>query len=150
LNFVLGRNEGVTDRANGDANHDLQRLLADLSPRLSARIYSFATTAKLDDIPAHASIVGTFMEDEGLTIVGALDEADFANVGHSGGWAKISLGVNSSLTAVGLTATISTALAEHGISANVIAAFFHDHIFVPWEKRHQAMKILEGLASNGA
>jgi hypothetical protein len=140
----------MTNQANGDANQELQRLLADLSPRLSERIYAFATTAKLEDIPAHASIVGTFMEDEGLTIVGAVDEADFATVNHCGRWAKISLGVNSSLTAVGLTARISSALAVEGISANVIAAFFHDHIFVPWEKRHQAMIVLEGLAAGGA
>ena len=140
----------MTDRANGDPNPELQRLLADLSPRLSARIYSFATTAKIDDIPAHASIVGTFMEDEGLTIVGAVDEADLATLGPNGGWAKISLGVNSSLTAVGLTAKISTALANKGISANVVAAFFHDHIFVPWEKRHQAMNVLKGLATGRA
>lgn len=140
----------MTNRANGDSNPELQRLLADLSPRLSERIYAFATTAKLEDIPAQASIVGTFMEDEGLTIVGAVDEADFAGLSQNGGWAKISLGVNSSLTAVGLTARISSALADQGISANVIAAFFHDHIFVPWEKRHQAMNVLEGLATNGA
>ena len=48
-------------------------------------------------------------------------------------------------TAVGLTGTISAALAGPGISANVGAGFYHDHVFVPWERRLEAMAALREL-----
>jgi hypothetical protein len=62
------------------------------------------------------------------------------------GWARITPGVHSSLDAVGLTARISAALAERGISANIIAACRHDHVFVPWERRDEAIAALRGLS----
>ena len=69
-------------------------------------------------------------EEEGLTAI---------RPDPSGEWARITLGVVSSLEAVGLTAVLSARLAEAGISANVVAAFNHDHFFVPWERRHDAL-----------
>jgi hypothetical protein len=56
--------------------------------------------------------------------------------------------VHSSLQAVGLTAAVSTRLAEVGISANIIAASCHDHILVPIEKVEIAMTSLLELSSN--
>jgi len=72
-------------------------------------------------------------EEEGLTVIGP-DPA--------GEWARISLGVHSSLDAVGMTAALSTRLTEAGISANVVAAFYHDHFFVPWDRREEALACL--------
>ena len=46
----------------------------------------------------------------------------------------ITLTVHSSLKSVGLTAAVTSKLAEYEISANVVAAYYHDHIFVPYEK----------------
>jgi hypothetical protein len=63
------------------------------------------------------------------------------------GWARITLGIESSLEAVGLTARVGTALAERGIGANMIAACHHDHVFVPWERREEAMAALEALSA---
>ena len=62
------------------------------------------------------------------------------------GWARITLGISSSLEAVGLTARVSAALAARGIGANMIAAFHHDHVFVPWERRDEAMAALRALS----
>jgi uncharacterized protein len=42
-----------------------------------------------------------------------------------------------------LTAAFSNALAAVGISCNVMAAYFHDHIFVDTKDARQAMKVLE-------
>jgi uncharacterized protein len=36
-------------------------------------------------------------------------------------------------------------LGDAGISCNVVAAAFHDHIFVPIEKADLAMKVLQDL-----
>ena len=63
------------------------------------------------------------------------------------GWARITLTIHSSLEAVGLTAAVAAALAARGISANMIAAVHHDHVFVPWERREEAMTALRELAA---
>ena len=63
-----------------------------------------------------------------------------------GGWARITLGVHSSLAAVGLTARVAESLTAHGISANMVAAFHHDHVFVPWDRRDEALIILDNLS----
>jgi hypothetical protein len=57
------------------------------------------------------------------------------------------LTVHSSLEAVGLTAAVSKALTEANISCNVVAAYYHDHIFVPVKDAKQAMRVLEKLPS---
>ena len=142
--------DAVANQANGGDETDLPRLLAGLQPRLSEMVFAFATNASLKDILAQASIVGTFIEDEGLTIVGPLDEVGFTKVEHGGGWAKINLRAQSSAASAGLTAKVATILADHGISPNIIAAFFHDHIFVPWDRRYQAMTILQGFRTREA
>ena len=54
----------------------------------------------------------------------------------------ISLTIHSSLEAVGLTAAFSKALADNGISCNVVAAFYHDHIFVDQKDAKKVMMIL--------
>jgi len=47
---------------------------------------------------------------------------------------------------VGLTAAIARVLAGKGISANVVAGFYHDHVFVPWARRDDAMAVLRGVS----
>ena len=111
---------------------DLARLLATLDPRLSPDRYSFIATT----VPTlRAGDFAIVREAEGLTRI-APDPA--------GEWARISLGVHSSLEAVGLTATFATRLATAGISANVVAATYHDHIFVQWDRREEALAVLRG------
>ena len=113
---------------------DLARLLSTLAPTLSQERYTFETA----DCPQmEANTFALVREEEGLTVV---------RVSSSGGWARISLGVHSSLEEVGLTAVLSQALADAGISANIVAALHHDHIFVPWDRREEAMRALLALA----
>jgi hypothetical protein len=50
------------------------------------------------------------------------------------------------LEAVGLTAAITSELATHGISANVIAGYYHDHIFVPSTRAHDALSALKSMS----
>lgn len=58
----------------------------------------------------------------------------------------ITLKVHSSLEAVGLTAAVSNKLAERGISANVIAAYYHDHIEVSEKHFGIATQIRKNIA----
>ena len=109
---------------------DLTRLLAALDPQLHPERYSFTETADPTLKDGDFAIV---REAEGLTLV---------RPDPSGEWARISLGVHSSLDAVGLTAALSARLTDAGISANIVAALHHDHVFVQWDRRDEAMACL--------
>lgn len=61
-------------------------------------------------------------------------------------FSMITLTVHSSLLAVGLTAAIARVLGGEGVSCNVVAGFYHDHIFVPVGDAGRAMRALERLA----
>jgi uncharacterized protein len=56
---------------------------------------------------------------------------------------------NSSLQAVGLTAAVSGKLAAKGIPANVVAGFYHDHLFVPSDRAQEALAALRELSESG-
>ena len=62
----------------------------------------------------------------------------------------IVLRVNSALEGVGLTAAVSSALAEAGIACNVVAAARHDHVFVPEDRAEVALALLTKLQASAA
>lgn len=125
---------------------DLQQLLHSLSPELLDGEYVFCTVknARYGDY-AEAGPIASFIEAEGLTLVLQKDAAEQSGLCWQGVFRCITLGVHSSLQAVGLTAAVSGALAENGISANIIAAYFHDHIFVQSELADKTIGILSAL-----
>lgn len=125
---------------------DLQTLLKSLSPSLQPGAYVYCSLP-LDAIFDHKQVIGTFIEAEGLTLIVPQAYAQAQNWEHSAPLAWISLSVHSDLEAVGLTAAFAQALGQVGISCNVVAAFYHDHIFVPLQKAEQAMRVLENLAA---
>ena len=90
--------------------------------------------------------VAAFKEEEGISLVINKETADENGIKYDSVFRLISLHVHSSLDAVGLTAAFSGALGKAGISANVVAAYYHDHIFVPADKTEQAVKVLEQLS----
>ena len=125
---------------------DLQELLANADPVLGPKEYVFATFpgAHYADL-ASLSPLASFQEQEGLSLVIERSIAEAAGISSQGIFRKISLSVHSSLETVGLTAAISRQLAERGISANIIAARYHDHIFVPIERAEEALQALQDL-----
>lgn len=126
---------------------DLNTLLQSMSPELHAGEFVFCTVKQSLLEVASLQPIATFMEQEGLTVIVEKQQAQRANLEFDGVFKLITLTVHSSLDAVGLTAAVSTKLAKHGISANVVAAFYHDHIFVQTEKAEHAMTALEEFAS---
>lgn len=122
---------------------NLDELLRGLSPRLIDGEYVFCSVknARYGDY-ADANPLATFAEEEGLTLVLHKDAAERSGLRYEGVFRCITLGVHSGLQDVGLTAAVSGKLAGHGISANVIAASFHDHVFVPSELADNAVGIL--------
>jgi uncharacterized protein len=125
---------------------DLDRLLRGMAPRRAPGTYVFATVPG-DDVPAGLTPFATVREDEGLTLVLRREDADAAGLTHDFPAARLTLLVHSDLAAVGLTAAVSTALADAGISCNVLAGYHHDHLLVPLDDADRALALLEGLAS---
>lgn len=122
---------------------DLSKLLASLDPHLMAGDFVFCTLqdARYGDF-ADLLPLASFREAEGLTVLIPRQNADKAGFNYECIFKGITLKVHSSLDAVGLTAAVSSKLARRGISANVIAAYYHDHIFVPAKKVAAALSAL--------
>ena len=121
---------------------DLNKLLKTIMPELNAGDYVFCTVNEINPVNFNEVIL-TFKEQEGTTIIIKKELADSLNLKYSLVFAWITLTVHSSLEAVGLTAAFSSALSQQGISCNVVAAFFHDHLFVDKKDAEKAMEILK-------
>ena len=124
---------------------DLQKLIKDMKPELNKGEYVYC----LADSKEQAIALGPlcyFLEKEGVTMILPKEKADAMNIPYTMTCGWITLTVHSSLEAVGLTAAVSKALTEASISCNVVAAFYHDHIFVPMKDAERAMNALQKLA----
>ena len=121
---------------------DLGALLGGMTPRLRPGRYVFATLP--DDAGPVPEAVVRVAEDEGTTVVVPASAAGELDAEYPCAW--ITLEVRSSLAAVGFLAAVTRALADAGISANPVSGFHHDHLFVPWEQREEALAVLERLA----
>ena len=120
----------------GQPVSELAAMLAGMAPVLDTRAWYFVVV----DGPPPADAFAVIREAEGTTAIlsGTRDGPPFA---------RITLTVHSALEGVGLTAAFSGALADAGIACNVVAGYHHDHLFVPWERRSEALAVLERLAA---
>lgn len=126
---------------------DLNILLSSMKPELDKGEFVFCTFDNRMSMESMGSLnpICTFREKEGLTLIITTDDALSNGIRFDTVYKLISLTVHSSLNAVGLTAAIATKLASKYISANVVAAYYHDHIFVQKEKAGQAMEAIAEL-----
>ncbi|WP_179414681.1 ACT domain-containing protein [Mucilaginibacter sp. E4BP6] len=126
---------------------DIGIILKTMSPQINEGEYVFCTVDTLEKINIK-SIIGIFKEEEGVTVILKKKEADTLTLSYSYISAWITLNIHSSLEAFGLTAAVSVALAKENVSCNVIAAFFHDHIFVDHKQAENALAILKAISKN--
>lgn len=124
---------------------DLSELLKSMKPKLHEGQFVFCVVQDVSRVNPN-DIIMTFREEEGNTLIIKKEMADQLHLSYSFVASRITLTVHSSLAAVGLTAAFSKALADHGISCNVVAAFYHDHIFVDQKDAERAMTILSELS----
>jgi uncharacterized protein len=126
---------------------DLSQLLKTMQPQLNAGEFVFCTTTDLTTINMN-DVVMVFKEKEATTLLLAKATADQLLLPYSFIASWITLTVHSSLEAVGLTAAFSNALASKGISCNVVAAYYHDHIFVATKDASDAMQVLQQFSAS--
>ncbi len=127
---------------------DLKILLQSMKPELNEGEYVFCTVEKLPEIDLK-EIVCFFKEKEGITLIIRKELADQLNLSYGFIASWITLKIHSSLEAVGLTAAFSKALTSENISCNVVAGYFHDHIFVATKDAEAAMKEFHRLSEEG-
>ena len=127
----------------------LPELIRTMQPVLQPGTYVFCTVNQLSPTLCE-QVLMMFREREGITVI--VSEADARALGlpYSYVAAWITLQVHSALEAVGLTAAVATALTTAGISCNVVAGFYHDHLFVAKEDGERAVQVLEELARSGS
>ena len=128
---------------NGETN--LQALIKNMQPELQPGEYVFSYVDDLSNIYA-GKIVALFKEKEAYTIIIEKHVAEEWKLPYQYVAAWITLTIHSSLEAVGLTAAFSTVLANAGISCNVVAGYYHDHIFVALQDAEKAMEVLCKMA----
>jgi uncharacterized protein len=128
----------------GETN--LSILIKNMQPILNEGQYIFCSVSSKKDLNFD-EIIHFFKEKEGFTIIVEKDYADEKGYAYTSTFVWITLLVHSSLDAVGLTAAFSNALADHHISCNVVAGFYHDHIFVQQELAQKAVDVLRELSS---
>lgn len=124
-------------------------MLIGMSPELQPGAYVFCTTPA-PSAAMVAAALALFREDDGVTLVLPVAQARAMGFPADLPMAHIELRVFSALDGVGLTAAAASVLAAHGIACNVIAAFHHDHVFVPHAQGPQALALLRDLQKQAA
>lgn len=123
-------------------------MIAQMSPALDPGTFVFATTNDPDQVARLLPDArALYRETEGVTMILPLGIAEIEDFDTSLPMACITLEVHSSLEGVGLTAAVATALAADDIPCNMVAAFHHDHAFVPADKAERALACLQRQAS---
>jgi len=129
-----------------DIAHTASEMIAGMTPVLRPEIFVFTTTNDPDLVASlYSEAISTFKEDEGISMLIPVETAKKSKLPADSPMRCITLNVFSSLEGVGLTAAVSAALGNNGIACNMVAAFHHDHVFVPSKMCDQAMAVLLSL-----
>ena len=128
------------------AIRELDRLIREMRAELAPTLYGYVSLPAGAAIPAGLDPLLTFREAEGTTLVLAWDAA--AAFDPVFPCQLITLSVHSALDAVGFIAAVAARLAAAGISANVVAAYHHDHLLVPADRAEAALALLKTMAAD--
>jgi len=129
---------------------DLRRLLSGMQPVLRPGTFVFTTIAGNRRIPDGLQPMMAFREAEGLTMILGEEEARHVGLTAIFPCRLVTLEIHSSLDAVGFLAAVTAHLARLGIGVNPVAAYHHDHLFVPADRAGDALEALKALAKESA
>ncbi len=121
---------------------NLDELLSLMNPCLNEGEYVYITVSPEKYSQLTVNPLFVFQEEEGISLILKKSEAEEHNLSFEGVWGWITMEVHSDLAAVGFTAAFSKKLGDAGISVNVVAAYYHDHLFVPIDRANEAVRIL--------
>ncbi len=125
---------------------DTKAMISGMNPVLDGTVYHFCVVGDAALVP---QALATFNEDEGLSLILSEGVARAHGLPMDLPMRRITLTVHSALDGVGLTSAVATALAEAGIPCNMVAAYHHDHAFVPADRADEALRLLRDLSGGG-
>lgn len=120
---------------------DVDAMLATLAVQRRPGVFAYIAV----EVPTTGLIAAAHAvvkEGRLTTIVLPVDAAERAGQATDAQFAWLTLTVQSSLDAVGLTAAVSARLAAIGIPCNVLAGYHHDHLLVPVARVDEAVSVL--------
>jgi hypothetical protein len=126
---------------------DLKQTLQSIKVICDDVEYGFASIED-EKLVSRDKVLATFHENGRLAVIAPKSYLDSMSIDNEGPYAKLTIDVNTSLELVGLTAVMATKLADHGISANFVATFYHDHVFVQYDLRQKTKDLLESLKND--
>ncbi len=129
----------------GETN--LDELIKSLSAVLVEGLYVFVTVPP-HQRPSNLMPRMIFEEAEGTTLILLKSEAESHALPYEFPCRMITLNIHSSLEAVGFMARIASELAKHDMGVNPVSGFFHDHLFVPDGREHDAMNVLRKMSQS--
>ncbi len=124
----------------------LSVLIKEMKPFINKGEYVFTTVKDISNINKE-NIIGQFKETERINLILEKEVADNLELTYSFIASWITLKIHSALDAVGLTAAFSSELTKYNISCNIIAGFYHDHIFVDKKDEAKAIEVLVNLSN---
>ncbi|MBY8996669.1 MAG: ACT domain-containing protein [Candidatus Thorarchaeota archaeon] len=126
---------------------DLKSLLRDMKPEIIPGEYVFCSIQE-NQLGALENPLLVFRESEGSTVIVTKVVAEDNELDFNSSWGLVTLSIHSDLEAVGFLAAITGHLAEAGISVNAVSAFYHDHLFVPFERVDEVVSLLLDLTDS--
>lgn len=131
----------------GPPVRDTAAMISGMRPVLDDDLYHFCALPGQTD-PSVAEALAVFREDEGLSLILSDRMARRFDLQTAMPMRRITLTVLSALDGVGLTAAVAGILAREGIPCNMVAAYHHDHVFVPAQLAGRALVLLQDLAGS--
>lgn len=128
---------------------DREAMIAAMEPRLDTQRWRFVLVSPDNAPQLLCAAIGTFREDEGVTAIVPSGLAEELGI-EGPDFARIALMVHSDLEGVGLTAAVADTLVEAGIACNMVAAYHHDHVFVPVARNKEALTLLTKLSKSAS
>lgn len=124
---------------------DLESLLRKMKPKHVPGEYVFCSLDESNEKLVETPLL-VFREDEGLTVVISREAAESLRLKFESTWGLVTLSIHSDLTAVGFLARVTQHLAQAGLSVNVVSAYYHDHLFVPFPEVERVVELLTSLS----
>lgn len=120
---------------------DLEDVLGALRVGRREGVFAVCSVGEIPD----ADVEAVVFEDEGITVVLPLDQAQALSLSWGLEAAWLTIEVRTALDGVGLTAALARALADVDVPCNVLAGYHHDHVLVPVEDADVAIEAIEAL-----
>lgn len=130
---------------------DAKAMISGMKPELIDGQFVFCTTTDTDlATKCIATAICMFQEREGVSFILSAAQAELLGFDQAVPMRQITLNVFSSLNGVGLTSAVAQALADANIPCNMVAAYHHDHVFVPNESADLAFELLMRMSANSS